>query len=61
MLCFVNAVEVHEQQTDTIILIDLHNREYENLPNYEKYDKNEDEVDESDRQCIDENSNDESE
>lgn len=61
MLCFVNAVEVHEQQTDTIILIDLHNREYENLPNYEKYDKNEDEFDESDRQCIDENSNDESE
>ena len=43
----INEVEEPEQQTDDILLIDRHNREYEDLPNDTTYEAVEDEFDEN--------------
>lgn len=58
----INEVELPEQQTDDIILIDPDNLEYEDFPNDMTDEVGEDDFYESDDQCGDnENSNDESE
>lgn len=53
-------VEVPEQQTVAILLIDSHNCEYEELLDDMTNEANEDEFDESDDLRCDDNSNDES-
>lgn len=56
----VDPVEVPYQSTGDILLIDPQHRDYENLPNDETDERNEYEFYESDEQCSDEKSNDES-
>ncbi|KAL0741906.1 hypothetical protein Bca4012_083419 [Brassica carinata] len=52
-----DAVEVSDQPTEDILLIDPQNRDYENLPDDEPDERNEDEFYEpGDEQCNDENS-----
>lgn len=53
----VDTVEVPDQPTEDIFLIDSQNLDYEYFP----YERNEDEFYESDEQCSDDNSNDEAE
>ena len=51
----VDTVEVPDQPTDEILLIDPHNRGYEDLPDDETDEINEDEFYENNEQWIDEN------